>query len=95
MELKQMKTSDIDYENRTPDEFNVGYDYAGNKWEICDYCQLKDEDVLEDFLRKYDTGACEDVIDEYEPDDYAVVAKREKEYAVFIWTPEGLWYEKL
>lgn len=70
-------------------------DYNGDPWTIEDFCQLRNRSYLNKLKRQYDSGAFGDIEADYSPNDYAVLASNEDgEYALFIWGPEGLYYDE-
>lgn len=82
--------------NELPKEGEIAVDYSGTKWEIIDFAQKRDKSKLKSLLDEYDTGSCADIIDDYDAEDYFVAAEEldnSHSYAVFVWAPEGLWYE--
>lgn len=83
-------------ENPEPEIGKIAVDYMDRKWKIIDFCKQKDKTKLKWLLRKYDMGGCSEIIDDYGPEDYFVAAvERDDEHShtVFVWAPEGLWYE--
>lgn len=82
--------------NEIPKVGQIAVDYSGFKWEIIDFAQKRDKAKLKSLLDEYDTGSCAEIIDDYDEDDYfvaAVMCDDERDFAVFLWAPEGLWYE--
>lgn len=69
-------------------------DYNGDPWEVIDFCQVKDKSKLRSLMREYDTGALADEIDDYDANSYVVAAVNaddERDVAMFLWDPSGLW----
>ena len=89
-------------EVRKPDgpiEGATVYDYYNEPWVVIDYCLIRERNKLQRLLKEYDTGSFGDEYRQgaYDAEEYAVAvhnADDERETAVFVWSPDGIWPEK-
>lgn len=78
---------------------NIAYDYNDDPWVVIDYCKVSETSKLKKLMREFDTGVFADdyKAGAYDGEAYAVAAYNrddEREFALWIWSPDGLWPEK-
>jgi CRISPR/Cas system-associated protein Cas7 (RAMP superfamily) len=80
--------------NPVPSKGMAAVDYNGDPWEVIDFCQVKDKSKLKKLMREYDTGSLADELEYYDDDNYVVAAVNaddDRDVAMFLWDPSGLW----
>lgn len=80
--------------NPVPSKGMSAVDYNGDPWRVIDFCQVKDKAKLKKLMHEYDTGSLADELEYYDADNYVVAAVNaddDRDVAMFLWDPSGLW----
>ena len=101
--MKTLKENLIIALNKSgPDTPKIGaevYDSNNEKWTVIDFCKIHEKAKLRKLMHEFDAGTFAEEYNDgmYGYDDFVVAAHLtddERETALWIWAPSGLWIKK-